>query len=117
MTISSVNGSSASYTPSTNNTAPATKAGTGEVSKTAENKLPDSAELQRKVAALEAADKAKESGEVTGKEEGKNVKSFTYGALGMDHPDSVKENKDSAYTAGQVLKAAGTIGGIIALLI
>ncbi|WP_087023325.1 hypothetical protein [Thaumasiovibrio subtropicus] len=116
MTINSVNGSSTLYTPSTST--PTVKPASGE-EKAVEtsNKLPDSAELQRKVAELEAADKAKGAEGVEGEEGKKQVKSFTYGALGMDHPDAVKDNDDGAYTAGQVLKAAGTIGGIIALLI
>ncbi|MDD1793526.1 hypothetical protein L4D06_17330 [Enterovibrio makurazakiensis] len=46
-----------------------------------------------------------------------DVEAFTYGALGMDHPDEVKTNDDGAYTAGQVLSAIGTIGGILAILV
>ncbi len=46
-----------------------------------------------------------------------DVEAFTYGALGMDHPDEVKSNDDDAYTAGQVLSAIGTIGGILAILV
>ncbi|WP_407331687.1 hypothetical protein [Enterovibrio sp. 27052020O] len=46
-----------------------------------------------------------------------DVEAFTYGALGMDHPDEVKSNDDGAYTAGQVLSAIGTIGGILAILV
>lgn len=45
------------------------------------------------------------------------VESFTYGALGMDRPDEVKNNDDAAYSAGQVLSALGTIGGLIAVLV
>ncbi|MDD1782026.1 hypothetical protein LRP49_12680 [Enterovibrio sp. ZSDZ35] len=45
------------------------------------------------------------------------VESFTYGALGMDHPEEVKSNDDAAYSAGQVLSALGTIGGLIAVLV
>nr|WP_232312848.1 hypothetical protein [Enterovibrio coralii] len=46
-----------------------------------------------------------------------SVESFTYGALGMDHPEEVKSNDDAAYSAGQVLSALGTIGGLIAVLV
>lgn len=46
-----------------------------------------------------------------------SVESFTYGALGMDHPEEVKNNDDMAYSAGQVLSALGTIGGLIAVLV
>ncbi|WP_163132879.1 hypothetical protein [Agarivorans sp. Alg241-V36] len=45
------------------------------------------------------------------------VKSFAYGALGMDKPNEVKDNDDGAYTAGQVLKAIGTVGSIIAIMV
>ncbi|ABV38435.1 hypothetical protein Ssed_3831 [Shewanella sediminis HAW-EB3] len=53
-------------------------------------------------------DKADQSG---------GVKSFAYGALGMDHPDKVEEKEDDSYTAGQYLKAAATIGSVIALFV
>lgn len=45
------------------------------------------------------------------------VKSFAYGALGMDHPDKVDTKEDDSYTAGQFLKAAATVGSVIALFI
>lgn len=45
------------------------------------------------------------------------VKSFTYGALGIDKPSEVDKNEDSGYTAGAVLKAIGTIGSIIAIIV
>ncbi|MDO6765163.1 hypothetical protein [Agarivorans sp. 1_MG-2023] len=50
-------------------------------------------------------------------EEDSSVKSFAYGALGMDKPNEVEENEDGAYTAGQVLKAIGTVGSIIAIMV
>lgn len=46
-----------------------------------------------------------------------SAKSFAYGALGMDHPDKVEEKEDDSYTAGQYLKAAATIGSMIALFV
>lgn len=46
-----------------------------------------------------------------------SVEAFTYGALGMDHPDEVKNNEDDAYTAGQVLSALGTIGAVLAIVV
>lgn len=55
--------------------------------------------------------------EAEGTPSSSKVESFTYGALGMDHPDAVKENDDFAYSAGQVLSALGTIGGLIAVLV
>jgi hypothetical protein len=35
----------------------------------------------------------------------------------MDKPNEVKDNDDGAYTAGQVLKAIGTVGSIIAIMV
>ncbi|GAL12145.1 hypothetical protein JCM19233_3137 [Vibrio astriarenae] len=48
---------------------------------------------------------------------GNTVESFAYGALGMDHPDTVKEQNDPSYTAGQYVSAAATIGGLLLMLI
>lgn len=44
-------------------------------------------------------------------------KSLVYGVLGLDHPDQVSEQNDDAYTTGQVLKAIGTVGSIIAIVV
>ncbi|WP_413113171.1 hypothetical protein [Thaumasiovibrio sp. DFM-14] len=75
----------------------------------------DSTALRRQVAALEAA--AQHDAEQQLENGSEKLKSFTYGAVGMDHPESVKLQEDEAYKAGQVLKAIGTVGGIIALLV
>lgn len=48
---------------------------------------------------------------------GSNVRSFAYGALGMDHPSEVKDPPDDAYAAGQVLSALGTIGAVLAIVV
>lgn len=48
---------------------------------------------------------------------GKTVTSFAHGALGMDHPDDLKEQKDSSYSAGQYASAAVTIGALILALV
>ncbi len=45
------------------------------------------------------------------------LKSFAYGALGMDHPKEIKESHDDAYTAGQILSALGTIGAVLAVVV
>jgi hypothetical protein len=45
------------------------------------------------------------------------VKSFAYGALGLERPDRPKENSNECYTAGKWLAAGLTIGGIISLLV
>ncbi|OOE91136.1 hypothetical protein BZG76_11650 [Salinivibrio sp. AR647] len=50
-------------------------------------------------------------------EETSAVKSFTYGALGMDHPEKVQESDDSSYTAGKFVSALGTIGTILAVIV
>lgn len=47
----------------------------------------------------------------------KKVESFTYGALGMEHPDKIKQEVDSSYSAGQYLSAAATVGSLLLLLI
>ncbi|MCL1051784.1 hypothetical protein L2755_19445 [Shewanella abyssi] len=46
-----------------------------------------------------------------------DLKSFAFGALGLDHPGQVEEKEDSSYTAGQYVKAVATIGGMIAMFI
>lgn len=58
-----------------------------------------------------------ETTKVEGEVSSSGVEAFTYGVLGMDHPDEVKNNDDSAYTAGQVLSALGTIGAILAIVV
>ena len=50
-------------------------------------------------------------------EQNGGVKSFAYGALGMDHPDKVEQKEDDSYTAGQFLKAAATVGSVIAMFV
>ncbi len=45
------------------------------------------------------------------------VESFAHGALGMDHPDSLEEEQDDSYSAGQYLSAAASIGGVLLALI
>jgi len=50
-------------------------------------------------------------------EETSAVKSFAYGALGMEHPEKVQESDDSSYTAGKFVSALGTIGTILAVIV
>ncbi len=45
------------------------------------------------------------------------VEAFTYGALGMEHPNKIKEEDDSSYSAGQYLSAAATVGSLLLLLV
>ncbi|WP_428772011.1 hypothetical protein [Vibrio sp.] len=47
---------------------------------------------------------------------GDKVESFAHGALGMEHPDKLKEEEDDSYSAGQYMSAALTIGGILLAL-
>ncbi|GMQ45976.1 hypothetical protein [Vibrio sp. 10N] len=47
----------------------------------------------------------------------KSVTSFAHGALGMDHPDDLEEQKDTSYSAGQYASAAVTIGALILALV
>jgi len=48
---------------------------------------------------------------------GDKVESFAYGTLGMDHPDEIKKEDDESYTAGQYLKGALTIGGLLLAIV
>ncbi len=64
-----------------------------------------------------AASSAKDVPEKDEAAQSTSVKSFAYGALGMDHPDKVEQKQDDSYTAGQYLKAAATLGSVIALFI
>lgn len=72
--------------------------------------IPDTDKLVGPASAKDTAEK--EKADLSG-----GVKSFAYGALGMDHPDKVQEKEDDSYTAGQYLKAAATIGSVIALFV
>lgn len=72
----------------------------------------------------DAAKKAEhaQEGKATTKAEGEkdvtsHVESFTYGALGMAHPEDVKESDDTAYSAGQFLSALGTVGALLAIVV
>lgn len=48
---------------------------------------------------------------------GENITSFTHGILGMEHPDEVEEQTDSSYSAGQYLKGALAVGGLILAIV
>ncbi|MCK8044367.1 hypothetical protein MSG37_05685 [Shewanella sp. 1CM18E] len=50
-------------------------------------------------------------------EDGGDIESFVFGALGLDHPEEIDENGDPSYSAGQYVKAAATVGGMIAMFI
>lgn len=81
------------------------------------NKVTLSEEGKALLYALQELDKESKKAEAENKTVGDKVESFTYGALGMDHPDKIKEKDDSSYSAGQYLSAAATIGGLLMILI
>ncbi len=78
--------------------------------KVEQNKVTLSDEGKALLAALKEIEK--ESKE-TDKPVSSKVESFAHGALGMDHPDKIKEEDDGSYSAGQYLSAAATVGGIL----
>tara|TARA_Y100001960_G_scaffold303980_1_gene356630 strand:+ start:2193 stop:2546 length:354 start_codon:yes stop_codon:yes gene_type:complete len=80
--------------------------------KVEQNKVTLSEEGKALLAALQEIEKdsVAEKGD---KSVGDKVESFAHGALGMDHPDKIKEEDDGSYSAGQYLSAAATVGGIL----
>ncbi|MDA0127553.1 hypothetical protein OH458_05640 [Vibrio sp. MarTm2] len=80
--------------------------------KVEQNKVTLSEEGKALLAALQEIDK-ESNVDKSDKTVGDKVESFAHGALGMDHPDKIKEEDDSSYTAGQFLSAAATVGGIL----
>ncbi len=84
--------------------------------KVEQNKVTLSDEGKALLAALQEIDKSGKMPE-DDKPMSKKVESFTYGALGMDHPDKIEEKDDSSYSAGQYLSAAATVGSLLLLLV
>jgi hypothetical protein len=81
-----------------------------------QNKVTLSDEGKALLAALSEIDKESKELEKEKDVSGK-VESFTYGALGMDHPDEVKEEEDGSYSAGQYLKGAASVGALLLAVI
>ncbi|MEZ8823379.1 hypothetical protein AB6E04_03400 [Vibrio amylolyticus] len=81
--------------------------------KVEQNKVTLSEEGKALLAALKDIEKEEIEAEKTTTSK---VESFAHGALGMDHPDKIKEESDGSYSAGQYLSAAATIGGILLML-
>lgn len=79
------------------------------LSSAAQDKL-TAEQVGAKPVAAESANKAPE-------EESGDLESFVFGALGLDHPEEIDENGDPSYSAGQYVKAAATVGSMIAMLI
>ncbi|MGV2986861.1 hypothetical protein ACE1OE_04380 [Vibrio sp. E150_011] len=48
---------------------------------------------------------------------GSTMQSFAHGALGMDHPDDLEEQKDESYSAGQYVSAAVTVGALLLAIV
>jgi hypothetical protein len=46
-----------------------------------------------------------------------SVKSFAYGALGLERPEVQATDANGFYTAGKWVAAAATVGGIISLFV
>ncbi|GIU05973.1 MULTISPECIES: hypothetical protein [unclassified Shewanella] len=78
-----------------------------------------SAGAQQKLADEQTAAKASTASPEIAKaeEEDGDFESFVFGALGLDHPEEIDENGDPSYSAGQYVKAAATVGGMIAMFI
>lgn len=85
--------------------------------KVEQNKVTLSSEGKALLAALKQIDHESKKVEAENKTVGDQVESFTHGALGMDHPDTIEEKEDGSYSAGQYLSAALTVGGIILALV
>ncbi|WP_315918192.1 hypothetical protein [Vibrio fluvialis] len=83
--------------------------------KVEQNKVTLSEEGKALLAALKEIEDGK-TPDIKDKSLGDKVESFAYGALGMGHPNDVKKEDDSSYSAGQYLSAAATIGSILLLL-
>ncbi|KJY83111.1 hypothetical protein TW81_08850 [Vibrio galatheae] len=81
--------------------------------KVEQNKVTLSNEGKALLAALQEIEKESKVIKEGDKSVGDKVESFAHGALGMDHPDKIKEEEDGSYSAGQYLSAAATVGGIL----
>lgn len=85
--------------------------------KVEQNKVTLSSEGKALLAALNQIDHESKKVEAENKTVGDQVESFAHGALGMDHPDTIEEEEDGSYSAGQYLSAALTVGGIILAIV
>ncbi|EOX3351873.1 hypothetical protein [Vibrio cholerae] len=95
------------------NQAPAKPDMAPEPLKVEQNKVTLSEEGRALLAALQQIEKESQESESKEGKTSNKVQAFAYGAIGMDHPDKVQEEKDTAYSAGRYLSAAATIGGIL----
>lgn len=84
--------------------------------KVEQNKVTLSEEGKALLAALQEIEKESALTAKSEKTVSDKVESFAHGALGMDHPDTVKEEEDDSYSAGQFVSAAATVGGLLLML-
>jgi len=86
-----------------------------------ETVLTDDAVEQAGEAQASSSETQAKTGAGTGVEEDASkpsgVESFTYGALGLGHPEEEEKYQDTFYTAGKVLTSAIAVGGIISVLV
>ncbi|GAL20231.1 hypothetical protein JCM19235_4431 [Vibrio maritimus] len=92
------------------NTLPTKQGDSVSISPQAKALLEQEAKAEQKAASNEKANAKEEEGM------SKSVQSFAHGALGMDHPDDLKEQEDTSYSLGQYASAAVTIGALILAL-
>ena len=62
-------------------------------------------------------DKVDASADNSDDEEGNDIESFLFGTLGLDKPEDIDENGEASYSVRQYVKAAATVGSMIAMLI
>ena len=85
--------------------------------KVEQNKITLSAEGKALLTALQEIDHESKKAAAENKTVSEKVESFTHGALGMDHPDKVKQEEDTSYSAGQYLSAVLSVGGVLLALV
>ncbi|WP_108945503.1 hypothetical protein [Shewanella halifaxensis] len=66
---------------------------------------------------LAKADKVDASADNSDDEEGNDIESFLFDTLGLDKPEDIDENGEASYSVRQYVKAAATVGSMIAMLI
>lgn len=88
----------------------------GTAIKVSDNQVSLSSEGKALLYALQDIEKDSQLNHDSKKGMSDDVESFAHGALGIDHPDKIKEENDSSYSAGQYLSAALTVGGVLLAL-
>ncbi|ELR64031.1 hypothetical protein C942_03112 [Photobacterium marinum] len=119
MTVGSV-ASTNTYSPATLKASAAASAKAAEGTQAADKTLTAGAgdstvSISEEAKRMQAADAGKHNtkADEDNPQAATKAESFAYGALGMDHPDEVKQNTDDFYTAGQVLSALGTVATVL----